>query len=293
VEKEHSVKIGFIGAGNMGGALVKGYAASLSSDPSNSFVDSIIVYDADTDKVNALSALPSVQGANSLSDLYAKSDAIVLCVKPQIIDLVLDELAGFAPDAGGKLVISIAAGISIAYLQSKLGASAKVVRVMPNTPAMLGAGMSALALGSTALSAAERQAAETLFSSVGKTVWVTEDLMDIVTGISGSSPAYAYMYIEGLVDAGIAGGLTREAATILAAQSTLGAAKMVLENMGTPDVSGKLTGGTDPVQLRVNVCSPGGTTIEAVKVLEETGFIRIVEKAATAAAVKSKAMTKA
>jgi pyrroline-5-carboxylate reductase len=286
------MKIGFIGAGNMGGALVKGYAASLSYDPSNSFVDSIIVYDADTDKVNALSALPAVYGASSLADLYAKAEAVVLCVKPQMINILLDELAWFAPNAGGKLVISIAAGVSTAHLQTILGAETKVVRVMPNTPAMLGAGMSALALGSTALSEAERQAAETLFSSVGKTVWVAEDLMDIVTGISGSSPAYAYMYIEGLINAGVAGGLTREAATILAAQSTLGAAKMVLENMGTPDASGKLTGGTDPTQLRINVCSPGGTTIEAVKALEEAGFTDIIEKAAAAAAAKSRAMTK-
>jgi pyrroline-5-carboxylate reductase len=157
---------------------------------------------------------------------------------------------------------------------------------------MLGEGMSALSADGTELSAAERQAVEALFSSVGKTVWVTEDLMDIVTGISGSSPAYAYMYIEGLINAGVAGGLTREAATILAAQSTLGAAKMVLENMGAPDASGELTGGTDPTQLRINVCSPGGTTIEAVKVLEEAGFVDIIEKAANASAAKSKVMTK-
>ncbi|GHU64655.1 pyrroline-5-carboxylate reductase [Clostridia bacterium] len=286
------MKIGFIGAGNMGGALAKGAAASLSAGPSSNVVDGIIVYDADTDKVKTFSAIPSVQGASDLSDLYAKSDVLVLCVKPQIMDTVLDEIAGFAPDAGGKLVVSIAAGVSIAYLCSKLGPSAKVVRVMPNLPAMLGEGMSALSADGTELSADERQTVETLFSSVGKVVWVSEDLMDVVTGISGSSPAYAYMYIEGLISAGVAGGLTREAATILAAQSTLGAAKMVLENMGTPDASGDLLGGVDPIQLRINVCSPGGTTIEAVKVLEETGFVSIVEKAAEASAAKSKIMTK-
>ncbi|MDR0875437.1 MAG: pyrroline-5-carboxylate reductase [Clostridiales Family XIII bacterium] len=273
------MKIGFIGAGNMGGALAKGYASSLSADLSTGLIDSIIVYDADTDKVTALSALPAVQGASSLADLYAKADALVLCVKPQMIDILLDEIAWFAPDAGGKLVISIAAGVSIGHLQTRLGEGTKAVRVMPNTPAMLGAGMSALSEGA-ALSAADRETAETLFASVGKTVWVTEDLMDIVTGISGSSPAYAYMYIEGLINAGVAGGLTREAATLLAAQSTLGAARMALES------------GTDPLQLRLNVCSPGGTTIEAVKVLEEAGLTDIIEKAAAAAAVKSKTMTK-
>lgn len=272
--------IGFIGAGNMGGALIKGYSSTLSITQLDTEADGIIVYDADPDKVRELSLSPVVQGVDNIPDLYAKSDAIVVCVKPQIIDIVLDELKQFAPNAGGKIVISIAAGVGIGHIQSKLGAETKIVRVMPNTPAMVGEGMSALSVGETSLTINEKQSVEKMFLTVGKTVWVTEDMMDIVTGISGSSPAYAYMYIEGLINAGIAGGLTREAATILAAQSTLGAAKMVLES------------GTDPVQLRINVCSPGGTTIEAVKVFEDEGFIDIIEKAAGASAAKSKAMTK-
>ena len=272
--------VGFIGAGNMGGALIKGYSATLSSIQNDVEANGIIVYDPDSDKVKASAQSPVVQIVDTISDLYAKSEAIVICVKPQIIDTVLDELGLLAQDMGGKLMISIAAGVSIGHIQSKLGEDTKIVRVMPNTPAMVGEGMSALSVGETGLSESEHQSVEKMFSSVGKTVWVTENLMDIVTGISGSSPAYAYMYIEGLVNAGVAGGLTREAATILAAQSTLGAAKMVLES------------GTDPVQLRVNVCSPGGTTIEAVKVFEDEGFIDIIEKAAGASAAKSKTMTK-
>ena len=272
--------VGFIGAGNMGGALIRGYSSTLSSIQHDVEANGILVYDPDPDKVKALAQSPVVQIVDNMSDLYAKSDAIVVCVKPQIIDTVLDELGLLTPSMGGKLVISIAAGVSIGHIQSKLGENSKIVRVMPNTPAMVGEGMSALSAGKTELTEGEHRAVENMFSSVGKTVWVTEDLMDIVTGISGSSPAYAYMFIEGLINAGIAGGLTREAATVLAAQSTLGAAKMVLES------------GTDPVQLRINVCSPGGTTIEAVKVFEDEGFIDIIEKAAGASAAKSKSMTK-
>ena len=274
------MRIGFIGAGNMGGALIKGYSSTLSNTQTSSESDGIIVYDADSDKIKALALSPVVKGTDSISDLYDESDVIVICVKPQIIDIVLDELAQCSPDMGGKLIVSIAAGVSIGHMQSKLGDDAKIVRVMPNTPAMVGEGMSALSEGKAPLSESEHQALEKMFSSVGKTVWVAEDQMDIVTGISGSSPAYAYMYIEGLINAGIEGGLSRETATILAAQSTLGAAKMVLES------------GTDPVQLRINVCSPGGTTIEAVKVFEEEGFIETVEKAAKASATKSKSMSK-
>ena len=274
------MRVGFIGAGNMGGALIKGYSDKLDLREAGIEQVDIFVYDADAGKAKEFAKPPIVQVVESISDLYENSDAIVICVKPQIIDLVLEELAGCAQNMSGKLVVSIAAGVSIGHIQSKLGVDTKVVRVMPNTPAMVGEGMSALSVGGTGLSEDELRSVEGLFSSVGKIVWVEEKFMDIVTGISGSSPAYAYMYMEGLINAGVAEGLTREAATVLAAQSTLGAAKMVLES------------GVDPVQLRINVCSPGGTTIEAVKVFEEEGFIETVEKAAGASAAKSKAMTK-
>jgi pyrroline-5-carboxylate reductase len=152
---------------------------------------------------------------------------------------------------------------------------------MPNTPAMVGEGMCAMSAPDE-LSAEDRVIAEKLFSAVGRAIWVPEEVSDIVTGISGSSPAYAYLYIEGLVRAGMEGGLSKETATVLAAQSTLGAAKMVLENLG--DV--------EPEQLCRNVCSPGGATIEAVKILEEKEFIETVKKAAQASAAKSKLMTR-
>jgi len=264
------MNIGFVGAGNMGGAIIKGYAVS------------VFVYDSDPEKTSALAGLGlPVKIADSLAELAGVSDALVLCVKPNVMGEVLDELAALLKGRNDKLIISIAAGISIAFMKEKLGADTKIVRVMPNTPAMVGEGMSAMS-ASDGLLDEDKATAEKLFGAVGAAVWVPEEQMDIVTGISGSSPAYAYLYIEGLVRAGVEGGLSKEAATIMAAQSTLGAGKMVLENLGE----------VEPSQLCVNVCSPGGTTIEAVKVLEESDFVDIVKKAAQASAAKSKIMTK-
>jgi len=261
------MNIGFIGAGNMGGAIIKGYA------------DPVFVYDSDTEKTAALAALGlPVSVAGSLAELAGVSNALVLCVKPNVMGEVLDELAPLIKD---HLIISIAAGISFNYIKEKLGADAKVIRVMPNTPAMVGEGMSAMS-ASEGLSENDKAAAEKLFKAVGKTAWIPEELMDTVIGISGSSPAYAYLYMEGLIRAGVEGGLSEEIATIMAAQSTRGAGKMVLENLGQ----------ADPRQLCTNVCSPGGTTIEAVKVLEETNFVETVTKAAQASAAKAKLMTK-
>ena len=285
--------IGFIGAGNMGGAIIKGYAASGAAADG-----ALFVYDSDAGKAAALAGagLPVV-AAGSLEELAGLCGTLVLCVKPNVMDDVLDGLAalgagagaegaeakgdGAPPEQDGRLVVSIAAGVSIGHIQGKLGAGTRVVRVMPNTPAMVGEGMSAMS-ASDGLSKADADAAEKLFGAVGKAVWVDEGLMDTVTGISGSSPAYAYLYIEGLARAGVDGGLDRETATVLAAQSTLGAAKMVLENLG----------GDDPQQLCTNVCSPGGATIEAVKALEADGFIETVGKAAKASAAKSKLMAR-
>jgi len=264
------VRIGFIGAGNMGGAIIKGYA------------EEVFVYDSDPEKTDALAALGlPVKIAGSLAELAGVSEALALCVKPNVMADVLDELAKVLAPQNNKLIISIAAGISIAFIKEKLGPETRVVRVMPNTPAMVGEGMSAMS-ASEGLAESDKAEAEKLFRAVGMAVWVPEEQMDIVTGISGSSPAYAYLYIEGLVRAGVENGLTKEAATIMAAQATLGAGKMVLENLGQ----------ADPQQLCKNVCSPGGTTIEAVKVLEEADFTETVRKAAQASADKSKLMTK-
>ena len=280
------MRIGFVGVGNMGGAIVRGYAAS--GVMKSAAADELFIFDSDREKAKALAdaGLP-VEAAESLEQLCGLCDVLMLCVKPNIMNEVLDSLAGVlethAAGQGenlGKLIVSIAAGVTIGRIRAKLGASARVVRVMPNTPAMVGEGMSAMS-ASEGLLDEDIVVAEKLFNAVGAAVWIPEELMDIVTGISGSSPAYAYLYIEGLVRAGVEGGLSEEAATILAAQSTLGAARMVLENLGK----------TEPRQLCINVCSPGGATIEAVKVLEGASFVETVEKAAQASAAKSKLMT--
>ena len=273
------MNIGFIGAGNMGAAIIRGYSASAAMKGAGADADALFVYDSDQEKAEALAAsgLP-VTAAGSLGQLAEPCDVLLLCVKPNVM---VEVLGGLAEKGAGKLFISIAAGISMGFIKEKLGGGAKVVRVMPNTPAMVGEGMSALSASENVL-ASDKAVAEKLFSALGRAVWVSEDLMDIVTGISGSSPAYAYLYIEGLVNAGVEGGLSQEDATVFAAQSTLGAAKMVLENLGE----------VEPRQLCVNVCSPGGTTIEAVKVLEESGFTETVKKAALASTAKSKIMTR-
>ncbi|MDR1271854.1 MAG: pyrroline-5-carboxylate reductase [Clostridiales Family XIII bacterium] len=273
------LNIGFIGAGNMGGAIIRGYAEARRSENSCMRPTDIYVYNPSTEKVDRIIGdYPEVSKSESLSALAEASDILMVCVKPQIIDDVFESLAD--TDLTEKTIISIAAGISIGYIKKALGPGTKVVRAMPNTPAMAGEGMTALAaeidVTSTGLFMAHQ-----IFSSFGQAIWVDESLMDIVTGVSGSSPAYAYMYIQGLIDAGIKGGLAKEAATIMAAQATLGAAKMVLAGLDS---------GTSPEQLRINVCSPGGTTIEGVNLLSDAGFTELVEKAAEASAAKSRSV---
>jgi len=290
----------------MGGAIIKGYAAAQAADVNKQDPDALFVFDEAREKTEALAQVTAVNTAQSLAELWGLCDCLVLCVKPNAVEAVLDEIVRVraqAADTGAsggdaakapadpKLYISIAAGVSLAFLRSKLGEGARCVRVMPNTPAMVGEGMSALSAGGK-LRDAEAAAAEGLFAAIGRAVWVPESQMDIVTGVSGSSPAYAYLYMEGLIRAGMEGGLSQEAATLLAAQSTLGAAKMVLENRGELRPDGARIGGVGPEQLRINVCSPGGTTIEAVKVLEAANFRDTVEGAVRAAANKSRLMTK-
>ena len=162
----------------------------------------------------------------------------------------------------------------------KQGATApKIVRAMPNTPALVGQGMAALSRNA-AVSDGELEAARALFAAVGKAEEVDESLMDAVVGVSGSSPAYAYLFIEALADGAVAQGMPRKQAYTFAAQSVLGAAAMVLST------------GQHPGELKDMVCSPGGTTIEAVKVLEKSGFRSAVQSAVTAAAEKSRAMAR-
>ena len=267
------MKIGFIGTGNMGTALIRGYLAVHTEEVAN-----VYAYDKDSAKLNGLNEELGIVPCNRLEELMEKVDAVVLAVKPGIFDSLLPEVGRlYQPH---QVLVSIAAGISISYLEKLTGVDGvKVVRVMPNTPAMVNEGMSALCRNDN-ITEDEFEAIVELFRSVGKAEVVAEEMIDTVIGVSGSSPAYTYMYIEALIEAAVAGGMSREQATVFAGQSVLGAAKMVLDT------------GVDPVTLRENVCSPGGTTIEAVKVLQSNGFQDNVKEAFRAAAEKSKLMTK-
>lgn len=186
-------------------------------------------------------------------------DYIVLAVKPQIMPLVLEELASFA-EIKDKVFVSIAAGISVETIKNFLGKDIKVSRVMPNTPALVLEGMTVVAENDGCLSEEEFRGVLGIFNSVGKTEVLAESFINTVTGISGSSPAYVYMMIEAMGDSGVRDGLPRDTAYRLAAQAVLGSAKMVLES------------GKHPGELKDMVCSPKGTTIEAVAELEKRGF---------------------
>ncbi len=267
------MRFGFIGTGNMGTALMSGYVAVHRDEKDNLFA-----FDTDQDKLLGFTKTIGIHGCKTVSDLMESCDVIVLAIKPQIFDAVLPEIGKqYRPE---QIVVSIAAGISMNYIETLLGnQNAKVIRVMPNTPAMVNAGMSALCRNEK-VSDEEFGSVLELFRAVGKAEVIEEKMMDVIIGISGSSPAYTYMYIEALMNAAMAGGMDREQATIFAGQAVLGAAKMVLET------------GSDPVTLRNNVCSPGGTTIEAVESLKSDGFQEIVERAFVAAVKKSEKLTK-
>ncbi|MDR2088380.1 MAG: pyrroline-5-carboxylate reductase [Clostridiales Family XIII bacterium] len=266
------MKLGFIGAGNMGGAIIKGYIASGAGG-----AKSVTVFDRDAEKLSAFAAETGVTAAQSIAALAGLSDAIVLAVKPNNFEEVLPELA--AAPLGERLLISMAAGVSIAHIEGFLGGNAKIIRIMPNTPAMVGAGMTAVSRNKHVRDA-EFERALGIFASVGRAEPVDEALMHTVTGVSGSSPAYAYIFIDALAKCAAEEGMDAVQARVFAAQAVLGAAKMVLET------------GVDPLTLRQNVCSPGGTTIEAVNVLLRNGFEDNIAEAMRACIEKSKRLAK-
>ncbi|MDR0853097.1 MAG: pyrroline-5-carboxylate reductase [Clostridiales Family XIII bacterium] len=266
------MKIGFIGAGNMGGAIIKGLR---NADPAAI----IYVYTPHPEKLEQLKEEYGVIPQKTIADLAHKSDNIVLAVKPNKIDEVLAEVKEALGDkATEKLYISIAAAITISHMQGIVGGDAKIIRIMPNTPVLVNEGMSSISPGQ-GVSDEELKLVKDVFDGVGKTVVVPEDMIHAVISVSGSSPAYTYMYINALIENGVKQGITEESAKELAVQAVRGAAKMVLET------------GVDPLILRDNVCSKGGTTIEAVHVLEDEDFMGIVDKAADATSNRSKELT--
>jgi pyrroline-5-carboxylate reductase len=277
----------------MGGAIARGYALSLAAGADDDGAvlpkECVLVFDPDTSKSEALAGVPGVVAMPCEAELLARSEIVIFAIKPQMFDEVVPRIANLWPDRTGraaeapgvttdKVFVSIAAGVSIDWLLKTLGSDAKVIRVMPNTPAMVGEGMSAIARSASVTDAELGEVME-VFGAVGRVLEVQEGLLDAVTGISGSSPAYAYMYMQALIESGVRHGLGEKEARIMAAQSTLGAAKMVLDN---EDISVE--------QMRMNVCSPGGTTIEAVHTLEKEGFMDSVKRAVYACVKKSKRM---
>lgn len=265
-------KIGFIGSGNMGGAMIGGIInANIVSK------ESIYVSDINEASLATMKASYGVNVTTSNSDLAKECDIIVLSVKPFLYPIVIKEIKDVVKK--DVIIVVIAAGQSSDAVQELFGKEVKIVKTMPNTPALVGEGMAAI---SPAKNVTKEEAAEIveIFNSFGKSEIVPEKLMDAVTAVSGSSPAYIYMMIEAMADAAVVEGMPRPQAYAFAAQAVYGSAKMVLET------------GKHPGELKDMVCSPGGTTIAAVAKLEETGFRSSIMQAMKACADKSKEMSK-
>ncbi len=261
-------KIGFIGAGNMGGAIISGMIIRGGVAAEDVYVTEPRI----TDEITAL-------GINvcDLEETVKSSDYIVLAVKPNIMGDVLERISKIT-QTDDKVFITIAAGVDIAYMKAGLGKKKKIVRVMPNLPMSVGEGMSVIC-GSDEVEENELAAAVKIFSCVGKTaVSANEDMIDKCIAINGSAPAYVFMFIEALADGAVKNGVPRKDAYELAAQTVLGSAKLVLDT------------GKHPGVLKDMVCSPGGTTIDAVCSLEADGFRNAVMNAVEACTKKAEAM---
>lgn len=265
-------KIGFIGTGNMGGAILGGIIKSGIIDNKH------IIASAKSDKtLDKIKSEYNVNVTKDSKEVAKFSDLIVIGVKPNIYDDVLEEIKNEIDNE--KIIITIAAGKTIDSVEKIIGSDKKIIRTMPNTPALVGEGMTSLSPNKN-IREEELTFVKSLFDSLGKSEVVNEDLIHSVIGASGSSTAYAFMFIEAIADGAVLAGMPRDKAYEFAAQGVLGAAKMVLETDKHPGA------------LKDMVCSPGGTTIEAVKVLEEEGFRGAVIKAVEACINKSIEMSK-
>ena len=261
-------KIGFLGAGKMAAALAQGFVRAELIAPRE-----IIAADPFDAARKRFTTEVGVKTTASNLEVAQAAKILILATKPDQVAAALGEISGAFTKK--HLLISIAAGVTLAKLEAALPAGAHVIRVMPNTPALVGAGASGFALGRHA-TAADGELAQKLLSAVGIALLVKESLLDAVTGLSGSGPAYVYQFIEALSDGGVAAGLPREVATRLAAQTVLGGAQMVLQT------------GQHPGLLKDQVTSPGGTTIEGLHELEKGKLRATVMSAVRAATEKSK-----
>jgi len=264
--------IGMIGTGNMGSAILRGIADADYVKP-----EQIIAYDTSSRRMKELKEdIPGVMIASDCLEVAEKADMIILAIKPIYVKDVIDEIR---PVLNGKAILSIAAGWTVSMLKNALyGTNSTYLRVMPNTPALVGEGMTAIC-DDTTFSKDDFNYAKGIFDSVGKTKVLPERLFDGVVAVSGSSPAYVYILIEAMADAAVKEGIPRVYAYEMAAQSVLGSALMVLSS------------GTHPAALKDAVCSPGGTTIEAVEELERHGFRASIMNAMEACARKNRELS--
>lgn len=264
----NSEKLGFIGVGNMGEALVRGIIGSGLMSPAD-----ILASDVDLEKLSGLSSELGIAAVESNRELVRRTDVILLAVKPDVIRAVLSEISSDLIQP--KWCISIAAGVSTAVIEDILQTDSPVVRVMPNTPAIVREGMTVICPGRYA-DEEHIQKTQQLFQAVGKVIVVQEKLMDAVTALSGSGPAFVFLIIESLTDAAVQLGLSRADATIMAAQTVLGAGKMAVNTLEHPAI------------LRNRVTSPGGTTAAGLYKLESGRVRGAIIDAVIAAHLRSK-----
>lgn len=264
--------IGFIGCGNMGSAMIKGIINSNLVKAKN-----IIASDRSQTSMNRVKEEYAIRTTQDNKEIAEESDFIVLAVKPDMYEKILKEIKDVVKKT--TVVISIGAGISLGFLKDNLNNGQKYIKAMPNTPAMVGEGMSALSPGEN-MEREDIDRVVDIFNSFGKTEVIDENLMDGFTALCGSSPAYVYMIIEAMADGAVLEGIPRAKAYTMAAQAVLGGAKMVLDT------------GLHPGVLKDNVCSPGGTTVAAVSSLEKNNIRSTMIEAIRVCADKSRKMGK-
>lgn len=268
---EHK-RIGIIGAGKMGTALISGLLRAGMVEK-----DNLCASDVSTQRCDQVSETYGIKCFSDNKAVVSSSDIVIVAVEPGHVKTILEDIGG---ELACKLLVSIVAGVSTAFLKKNLQKTIPIVRAMPNNPCMVGEGMIVLAPSPEA-SEKDLKAVEAIFSSVGRVMILDERFFDAVTGLSGSGPAYIYLVIEGLIEGGVRAGLPEDKALTLAAQTVLGAGKMVLET------------GLHPAKLREMVTTPGGTTVEGLKELERGNVKAALGMAVESAARRSKELVKA